>query len=372
MSNRIVLVVPKNSMDYLEEAYMLVKTVGLEVAETVYIRKPNPRYYLSLYTSNKIRSIIKNDGINRLIIYDLVKPHQMINLMKELRVEIWDRTRLILEIFNIHAGSMEAKLQIELAKIKHELPLIREYIRQAKITELPGFLGPGQYAIDAYYRMLRSREASIRKKLNKLKLRRINRIKNRREQGFTHVAITGYTSAGKTTLFNTLTKERKPTGPEAFTTLHPKTKRATIKSNDILFTDTVGFIRSVPVEIIEAFHATLAEVLFSDLVLLVVDSSDPDSDLIEKVETSVTTLKKIGLSGVPIIIALNKIDLIPPSDVQRKRELVKNYATLYYSPITDVVPVSALKGMGLESLRESLWNTLFKNKFKDRGIESTY
>ncbi len=372
MSNKTILVIPRDSIDYLEEAYMLIKTVGLEVVETFYIRKPNPRYYISLYTSKKIRELIENDSISRVIIYDLVKPRQIINLTKELRVEIWDRTRLILEIFSIHAGSKEAKLQIELAKIKHELPLIREYIRQAKITELPGFLGPGRYAVDAYYRMLRSREAMIRRKLSKLKNQRINRIKNRRNMGFTHVAITGYTSAGKTTLFNLLTSEQKPTGPEAFTTLHPKTKRAIIKGKDILFTDTVGFIRSVPVEIIEAFHATLAEIIFSDLVLLVIDSSDSDSDVLEKLETSITTLKKIGLTGTPIVIALNKIDLISPSEVLRKKELIENYTTAFYSLVTDVVPVSALRGDGLDLLREVLWRRLFTSIEYKTGTKYTF
>ncbi len=370
MSNKTILVIPRNSTDYIEEAQMLVKTVGLEVIETFYIRKPNPRYYISLYTSRKIRELIENNSVDRIIIYDLVKPRQIINLTKELRVEIWDRTRLILEIFSIHAGSKEAKLQIELAKIKHEIPLIREYIRQAKITELPGFLGPGRYAVDAYYRMLRSREALIRRKLNKLKNQRINRIKNRRVMGFTHVAITGYTSAGKTTLFNLLTSEKKPTGPEAFTTLHPKTKRVVIKGRDVLFTDTVGFIRSVPVEIIEAFHATLAEIIFSDLVLLVVDVSDGDSDIIEKLETSITTLKKIGLTGTPIVIALNKIDLISSNEVSRKKELIEKYVSTFYSSVTDVVPVSALRGEGLDSLREVLWRRLFTDT--EHGIGARY
>ena len=372
MNNKTILVIPRDSIDYLEEAYMLIKTVGLEVVETFYIRKPNPRYYISLYTSKKIRELIENSGINRVIIYDLVKPRQIINLAKELRVEIWDRTRLILEIFSIHAGSKEAKLQIELAKIKHELPLIREYIRQAKITELPGFLGPGRYAVDAYYRMLRSREAMIRRKLNKLKTRRIDRIRNRRNMGFTHVAITGYTSAGKTTLFNLLVGEQKPTGPEAFTTLHPKTKRAIIRGRDVLFTDTVGFIRSVPVEIIEAFHATLAEIVFSDLVLLVIDSSDSDSEILEKLETSIITLKKIGLTGIPIVIALNKIDLISPGEVSRKKELIENYTTTFYSLVTDVVPVSALRGDGLDLLREVLWKRLFTSIEYETGAKYTF
>ncbi len=372
MGNKVILIIPKDSISYLEEAQILVKTVGLEVVEIIRIRKPNPRYYLSLYVSEKVKDLIEKNGVERIIIYDLVKPRQIINLMKELRVEIWDRTRLILEIFSIHAGSKEAKLQIELAKIKHELPLIREYIRQAKITELPGYLGPGRYAIDAYYRMLRSREASIRRKLDKLKLQRINRIKNRRNMGFSHVAITGYTSAGKTTLFNILTSEHKPTGPEAFTTLHPKTKRATIKDKDVLFTDTVGFIRSVPIEIIEAFHATLAEIIFSDLILLVVDSADSDSDMLEKLDTSITTLKKIGLVGTPIVVALNKIDLLPSNEILRKKELIEKYTSMHYSLVTDVVPVSAIRGKGLDLLRETLWKRLFVKKFPAVGIEYMY
>ncbi len=355
VNGNTVLVLPKKHGMYVEEATMLVKTLGLNIVETIFIRKPNPNFYIPLHISNSIRKLVEEDGVELLILYDNVKPRQIINLMKELRIEVWDRTRLILEIFSSHAGSMEAKLQIELAKIKHEIPLIKEYIRQAKLKELPGFLGPGRYAIDAYYRMLRSREALIRRRLEKLKNRRINLIKNRREQGFIHVALTGYTSAGKTTLFNTLTGENKPTGPEAFTTLYTKAKKIKVKGVELLVSDTVGFIRDVPVEIIEAFHATLAEIAYSDIVIVVVDASENDIDMIDKLNLSLTTLRNIGVTGKPLVIVLNKIDLITNDDIERKMTTIKSMLK-DYNNIKAVIPVSALRGTNIDLLRKELWH----------------
>ncbi len=349
-----VLVLPKKHGIYVEEATMLAKTLGLNIVETIFIRKPNPNFYIPLHVSNSIRKLVEEDGVELLILYDNVKPRQIINLMKELRIDIWDRTRLILEIFSHHAGSMEAKLQIELARIKHEIPLIKEYIRQAKLKELPGFLGPGRYAIDAYYRILRSREALIRRRLEKLKNRRINLIKNRREQGFIHIALTGYTSAGKTTLFNTLTGENKPTGPEAFTTLYTKSKKIKVKGLELLISDTVGFIRDVPVEIIEAFHATLAEIAYSDIIIIIVDASENDTDIIDKLDLSLTTLRNIGVTGKPLVIVLNKIDLITKEDVERKITTVKSMLK-DYNNVKAIIPISALKGTNIELLRNELW-----------------
>lgn len=357
-TNTVLIVSKKNSV-YIDEAYMLAQTLGLNVTQTYIVKRPNPNYYISLHISRKIQELIDSDNINLVVIYDDVKPRQIVNLMKELRVEIWDRTRLILEIFSLHAGSKEAKLQIELARIKHEIPLIKEYIRQAKLKELPGFLGPGRYAIDAYYRMLRSREAIIRRKLKELKNRRISRIKNRKEQGLLHIALTGYTSAGKTTLFNTLSGERKPTGPEAFTTLHPKVKRIHVNGIDAVISDTVGFIRDVPVEIIEAFHATLAEIVHSDIIILVLDASDKDPDMIEKLELSLNILRRIGVSGKPILIALNKIDLLESYDeIARKAKVVEGISKQIYNNIQSVIPISALKKVNIDHLRKELWEVL--------------
>lgn len=359
INTNVILVIPRKNSVYIDEACMLVKTLGLNIAKTYMVRKPNPNYYIPLHISRKIKELIDGEGIELVILYDDVKPRQIVNLTKELNVEIWDRTRLILEIFSYHAGSMEAKLQIELARIRHELPLIREYIRQAKLKELPGFLGPGRYAIDAYYKMLRTREAIIRRRLRELKNRRIERIKSRREQGLLHIALTGYTSAGKTTLFNTLTGESKPTGPEAFTTLHTKAKKIYVNGLNVIVSDTVGFIRDVPIEIIEAFHATLAEIAYSDIVVLILDASDEDPEMIEKLDLSLSTLSRIGVSGKPLLIALNKIDLIDSYDeVKRKVEIVENMAKQLYSNIKAIVPISALKNINIDLLRNEIWRIL--------------
>ncbi|HDN76223.1 MAG TPA: GTPase HflX, partial [Acidilobales archaeon] len=266
----------------------------------------------------RIKSELGNGVSTKLIIYDELKPRHKVNLMRELGIEVLDKIELILQIFALHAGSKEAKLQIEMARITHQLPLIKEWIRRAKLGELPGFLGPGAYAIDTYYKHMKRRLAKIKRELAELRDRRSRERERRRRFGWPQVAITGYANAGKTTLFNTLTNESKPVGPEMFTTLTPKAKGAYLdatKDVKVIFVDTVGFIKDIPAEVIEAFYATLEEVSTADLAILVIDSSEPSFMVADKVRTSLKTLLKIGYIGKPLIIALNKIDLLKSDEL---------------------------------------------------------
>ena len=355
--------------DDLSEALALVNSLKPRHVEVIKLRntyRPDTRTYVRKGKLSELKNVVdglSNNGYGstKLVIYDTLYPRQVVNLMRELKVDVIDKIMLILEIFALHAGSKEAKLQIEMARILHQLPLIREWVRRAKLRELPGFLGPGAYAIDKYYQHLKSRLSRIRRELNSLRSRRELERSKRRALGFPHIAITGYANAGKTTLFNKLVGECKPAGPEMFTTLTPKAKRAYMGSLTAIVVDTVGFVRNIPAEIVEAFYATLEEVSSSDLTLLVLDSSEGVDSVLAKLRSSLSTLSRIGYVGKPIVIALNKIDLC--SDRGRMVEdAVRSVLPDTYPWRWGVVRISALEEANLDVLKEVTSDFIRKEK----------
>ncbi len=336
------IIIPYKYRRFLDEEITLAKTVYPVINNVFIIRRPNTKYYITL---NKLEELKSSDA-EKIIIMDRVKPTQIINLMRETHKEIIDRILLILEIFAEHAGSREAKLQIELARIKHQLPLIKEAIRYAKIGELHGFLGAGRYGYEKYYRMAREREARIRREIERLRRIRGERRNRRRKLGYPHVSIVGYTCAGKTTLFNKLTRNIKPVGPEPFTTLSPKSAAVVFDGLKMIITDTVGFIRDLPYEIIEAFYATLEEIVDSNLIIHVIDSSkDNDSMIKELIETN-RVFERIGVHGIPVIIALNKIDLISKEEAYKKKKIIEEYI----GNDNLIIPISAEKNINIDKL----------------------
>ncbi len=351
--DKVVLVVKDG---WLEEAVALTRCLGPKVLRVVKLSKsfrPNTKYYLTKPVLERVKELVGNDRINKLIIYDNLKPRHVFLLMRELKIDVIDKITLILEIFALHAGSKEAKLQIEMARIMHQLPLIREWIRKVKMREFPGFLGSGAYAIDTYYNHMRRRLAKIRRELRELRLRRARERARRSRLGYPQVAIAGYTNAGKTTLFNALTGESKPVGPEMFTTLSPKAKGVYLGDGvKVILVDTVGFIRDIPAEVIEAFYATLEEISEADLTVLVIDSSDPLYLIKDKVIASLRILSKVGYVGKPLVIALNKIDLVSSSELSNVRYIVEDVVRREYPWSWYLVEISASKRLNLGKLAE--------------------
>ncbi len=367
-AKRALLLVPRDISDWeLREAKALLDTAGYQLYDLVKYRRISRSRLLSkaklLEVAEKAREL-RNYSDSKIIVYDELRPREYFRIVREARIETIDRTLLILEIFAMHAGSREAKLQIELARLKHQLPLIKEAIRLAKLRELPGFLGPGGYAIDAYYRYMVSRIARIRRELEKLRRRRELERAKRRSIGLPHVAIVGYASVGKTTLFNRLTREGKATGSEYFTTLSPKVKAIDFNGSRIAFVDTVGFISRIPVEIIEAFHSTLEEAATADLLLYVIDVSEEEGVMIEKLGEGIDILRRIGVVDKPVVIAANKIDLLNnEEELSHRLSLIEGLASSIYPGLRGVIAVSAISGKGLEEL---LWRlaTLLKSTRK--------
>ncbi|MCS7106975.1 MAG: GTPase HflX [Acidilobaceae archaeon] len=343
---------PRELDDHLEESLLLAKMAGYSVVRTWRTRY---RRRVGRGLMEEIGRATKQDNPSTLIFYGEIQPSSAFQLMKSSRLRVIDRVMLILEIFIRHAGTREAQLQIEMAKIKHEIPLVREWLRRSKLGELPGFLGPGGYAIDGYYRHLTSRLARIRRELEDLRRQRVSRMTARRESGIPHVAIVGYASAGKTSLFNSLTGESRKVGEEYFTTLQPKHTATDIRGRKIVMIDTIGFIRDVPPEIVEAFHVVLEEIKYSDLVLFVVDISERWEVVKEKVAAGLLTLSKIGALDKPLVLAANKVDKAEAVEekVAGLRQLLQ--AVRQGSPI---VSISALTGHGMEELKDAIITSL--------------
>jgi len=346
------LLIPRRDIDYLEEALALAETAGYRVVRVWRVR----------YSRRVGRGLLEElayeadaEGVETIIFYGDPSPSALYMLQKATRKRVIDRVTLILEIFEKHAGSREAQLQIEAASIRHKLPLIREYVRRAKMGEDPGFLGPGEYAIDRYRASLERRLVRIRRELERLRRQRVTRLEKRRKSGMLHVSIVGYASAGKTSIFNALTGEAKPVGEEYFTTLHPKHKAVEHRGRRIVLVDTVGFIRRVPPEIIEAFRSTLEEIAYADAILFVVDVSEPDRDVKEKIEAGLDTLISIGVTGIEekLVVAANKVDTLSPEEREEKLRLVME-ALAPYIPKPRVVATSARTGEGLDRLLDEV------------------
>lgn len=352
--SRAVLAIPSRLFNHVDEALSLAETAEYKVESIVKVRVEG---VIKKGTLEKLREALEKAEADVLIYYGSLKPSSAFTVMKELKVKLVDRVMLILEIFARHASSREALLQIEAARIRHEIPLIREFVRRSKMGELPGFLGPGRYAIDEYYRHLNRRLSRIRTELELIKRVRESRLEARRRHGMLHVAIVGYASAGKTTLFNRLTGLSLPVGPEYFTTMHPKHAaiRGLNSNVKVVAVDTVGFIRDVPPEIVEAFHATLAEIKYADTIIFVVDVSEPLREIVDKVEAGFHTMARIGALGRPTLIALNKIDV-----AENLRAKVKELSRLAskYPGVEGVIEISAARGYGLSDLLDALKRSL--------------
>ena len=305
------------------------------------------RFYLG---KGKLEEVSRMD-FDVFIAYHGLTPLQFFNLRKRLGVEVMDRVLLILRIFEKRAGNIESKLQIELASLKYRLPTVKEYLRRAKMGEQIGYMGAGEYAVDAYYRHMVSRISYIKKRLDKMRENRATLIRRRKDFGVPEVVLTGYTSVGKTTLFNKLAAERKYVDGRPFATLDTYTRRINLWGKEIVVTDTIGFIEDLPPVLIESFYSTLQEVADADLVLLLLDVSDDEDEFTRELQTSLDVLSTLGVYKERVLPVLSKVDKVPLLEVARKASIVRQYFDLF-------VPVSAVTGFGINTLKLLLfWKT---------------
>ncbi|RLF89134.1 GTPase HflX [Thermococci archaeon] len=340
---RVIGVVRKSRRERVsrEEFEELLRSAGYEVLTIVeQVREEHPRYNIGPGKLEEIKRLIEKLKPDKVVFANRLTPSQAYNLWKELRVDIIDKWQLVLEIFEKRAHSKEAKLQIELANLQYELPLVKEAIRRIKMGDRAGFRGMGEYQVHQYLKHLRYRMGKIREELEKIRAEREIRRKKREEEGFVLVALAGYTNAGKSTLLNALTGENIEAKNQMFTTLDTTTRRFKVNGKTLLITDTVGFIDNLPPFIVEAFHSTLEEIVKADIIVLVLDASEPWPEIRRKFFASLDVLRELKALDRPMIVALNKTDLIPEKDAEEKalllREIVNGRTNLI-----DVVKISA-------------------------------
>jgi GTP-binding protein HflX len=287
-------------------------------------RRPDSRYQIGAGKVEELAKLVEEKGADKIIFDNPLRTRQNYNLAKATHVEVIDRFQLILEIFTRRATTTEAQLQIQLATLQNELKHAKEKVRLSKGSEQPGFMGLGAYEADVYRDAIKLQVQTIRKKLSRIREKRVLQRERRAELGFRTISLAGYTSAGKSTLFNALTEETAPVDKSLFTTLSTQTRMIEFRNRKFLLTDTVGFIDRLPIGLIEAFHSTLEETIFSDLIILVVDLSEP-LNLIEKKNcVCLETIERLGASGIPTVTALNKIDLLKPPEREQKLQALKD------------------------------------------------
>jgi GTP-binding protein HflX len=336
----------------LEELKKLAEAAGYTVVATLeQVREPDARYQIGAGKVEELAALVKEKGAEKILFDNPLKSVQSYNIAKATGVEAIDRFKLILEIFTRRATTTEAKLQIQLATLRYELAHAKERVRLTKLKEQPGFMGLGAYEADVYYDAVNRQIQTIRGKLRKIREKRLLHRERRTELGFLSISLAGYTSAGKSSLFNALTEETARVDKALFTTLSTTTRLVEISKRKFLLTDTVGFIDRLPLKLIEAFHSTLEETIYSDLVLLVLDISEPLEKIEKKNSICLETIERIGASGIPVITVLNKIDLLTEAETKQKLEALK-------AKTKNPILISALHQTNLELLKQEILKKL--------------
>jgi GTP-binding protein HflX len=332
-----------DSVEELAEIRELARTAGVEpVGELVQIRaRPDPRTYVGKGKLNELKHAFGDSGAESLLVDAELDPAQQRRLEDLLQVRVVDRTQLILDIFAQHARSAEGKLQVELAQLEYNLPRMRGMWQHLeRLGGGVGTRGPGESQLETDRRLARRRVAQLKQRLRGLRKQRETRRKARRRSEAPTIALAGYTNVGKSTLLNALTGAHASVDDRLFETLDPTTRGFEHEGRRYLVTDTVGFIRRLPHQLIEGFAATLEETLVADLVLHVVDASVGEHALDEQVRAVNAVLEEIGALELPVEVVLNKVDAI---DALRRRRLANRFP--------DAPQVSASTGEGLDALR---------------------
>jgi len=327
----------------LDELGQLVATAGGEVVGRViqHLSHPSPTSYLGKGKLQELQARQGEVGYNTVIFDDELSPRQQSNLEELLKVKVLDRTALILDIFAQRARTREAELQVKLAQLVYLLPrLAGQWSHLERLGGGIGTRGPGEAQIETDRRLIRDRISRLRRELEDVRRQRALYRTKRQETGVPVVALVGYTNAGKSTLFNALTRAEVFVENKLFATLDPTTRQLKLpEGKKALLTDTVGFIRKLPHTVVAAFRATLEELEEAHLLLNVVDITHPSAP--QQNQTVEKTLEELGLAGKPRLLVLNKLDLLAGP-----RDDLEGWAR------EDTVLISATQGWGLDRLLE--------------------
>jgi len=364
-SRRRAILITYPSDQARKEAISLADAAGYSIVRIVTQRQiTRSRFGIGRGKAEEVKEMVEELKPDVIIFDEVLKSRQMYNLASTCKVEIVDRERLILEIFERRASTAESRIQIRLAQLRYELARARDKVRLAKAGEQPGFFGLGKYEADVYSLDIRKHVAILKKKLEKEEKRRELYRKHRARSGLPTVSLAGYTSAGKTTLFNMLTGETKITGQGLFTTLSTFTRAMDLQENRVLLNDTVGFVSKLPAYMIDAFKSTLDELRYASLVLLVLDVSEPIEELATKFSSSRDVINEFEVPATRIVYVLNKADLTSPEDAFDKAGQLGILET------KRVVPVSSKTGYNIDQLKILMSSLLFESE-KAKGHEAT-
>ncbi len=352
--------------DSLEELAELVHTAGAQVVGTLIQKREriHPGTYVGTGKVAEIAELLRTTGATGIVCDDELTPAQLKNLENMLDTKIMDRTLIILDIFAARATTSEGKIQVELAQLKYRLSRLSGLGRSlSRLGGGIGTRGPGEKKLEMDRRLINSRVAQLNRELKEVQMHREVTRTQRKRTGIPVVAIVGYTNAGKSSLLNKLTNADVLEEDKLFATLDPTTRVLELgKNQEVLLTDTVGFIRKLPHHLIQAFRSTLEEAKYADIILHVVDASNPQMD--KQMHIVYETLRELEVTGKKVITAFNKTDR---TDIPQPLLDFKADKTLH---------ISAKTGEGLEKLKEDLEELLRENKrliekiipYQDAGI----
>jgi len=344
-----------------DEARSLAESAGYSVIRTVTQKHlTRSKFGIGKGKADDVSQLIKSLDIEFVVFDEVLKPTQQYNLAKLCETDIIDREKLILEIFRLRSNTEESRIQIKLAELHYEAVRIKEKVRLSKHGEQPGFFGLGKYDADVHLLDIKRRISVLRKKLLREEKRKLLQRTSRARSGFPTASIIGYTSVGKTTLFNLLTGESKMVGIELFTTLSTSSRVVNIDGNKIMFSDTVGFISKLPAYMIDSFKSTLQELIFSNVILLVLDISQSYEMIRRQLSSSFTVLIHLGVSIGKIIYVLNKLDLVNPEEAMEKCMQLG----IFNEGNNNVVMISSKTGLNINVLLNTISSKIFVNTMK--------
>jgi len=329
-----------------QEIVELAKAGGYEVKEVITQREIiRSEYGVGSGKAQELQGMVEDTKSDTIIIDESVTSAQANKLSSLTKAQVVDRERLILNIFARRATTTEAKLQVQLAELRYELPRAKDAVRSSVRGEQAGMYGMGEYAVDVKFRALKRQMGFVKEKLEKSRTVRDLHAAERRKLRLPFVSLAGYTSSGKTTLFNRLASESKEESPKLFTTLSTTTRTVGFPNSKrkVLLSDTVGFISRLPTYLVESFKSTLDELRYADLVLLMLDVSESAESIEIKLTSCRETLNDLEVDPARVLLVLNKVDLL---DAMGRRNVEGSPMFKEYS----TVKISAFRGDGLRQL----------------------
>lgn len=339
----------EHALETMQELRMLAETAEIDIVDTYVqnVKKPNVATYIGKGKVSEIADHAQNRQVSTLIFNDNLTPAQARNISNATRCNVVDRTELILDIFALHARTNQAKLQVELAQLEYSYTkLKRMWKHLSRIQGGIGFRGPGEKQIEIDRREIKKKISILKKKIKEIEM--VSNTKRKQRQNMLSVSLVGYTNAGKSTLFNRLTKEKRYVADQLFATLDAKTRGVVLNNEErMVLTDTIGFIRDLPHNLVSSFHSTLMEVSEADLLMHVVDVSHPNLD--EYIQAVNRVLTEIGVDHktTNILHVFNKCDLMDKIQMM----FIKKKLQLEYP---HAVFISAKSGEGMDILYQKL------------------